>query len=266
MEAFDLHIIVCMKQVPDTQQVRIDPKTGSLIREGVPSIINPEDKNAIEEAVRLKEKQSASVTVLSMGPAQAEEALREAVAMGADRAILLTDRAFAGADTWATSYALGSALKKLAPFDLILCGRQAIDGDTAQVGPELAEFVDLTQVTYVREVQVDGDTLKVKRALEDGYELLETKMPALLTVVKDLNLPRLPSMIDIMNAYETPIETWHADDIDVDKNKTGLRGSPTRIRRAGPPELTPGNVEFVQGPVEDIVQKLLAILEEKHLV
>ncbi|MBI2906604.1 MAG: electron transfer flavoprotein subunit beta/FixA family protein [Chloroflexi bacterium] len=261
-----MNIVVCIKQVPDTQQVRIDPKTGSLIREGVPSIINPEDKNAIEEAVRLKEKHGAAVAVISMGPPQAEEALREAIAMGADRAILLTDRAFAGADTSATSYALGSALKKLAPFDLLLCGRQAIDGDTAQVGPELAEFLDLPQITYVREVEVDGATLRVKRSLEDGYELLETKMPALLTVVKDLNVPRLPSMIDIMNAYEKEIETWHAEDIDADRNKIGLRGSPTRIRRAGPPELAAGNVEFVRGPVEEIVQKLLAILEEKHFV
>lgn len=186
--------------------------------------------------------------------------------MGADRAILLTDRSFAGADTWATSHALGSALKKLAPFDLVLCGRQAIDGDTAQVGPEVAEFLDLPQMTYVREVDVEGDTLRVKRSLEDGYEVLETEMPALLTVVKDLNLPRLPSMIDIMNAYEKEIETWHAEDIDVDRDKIGLRGSPTRIRRAGTPELKQGNVEFLTGPADEVAQKLLAILEEKHLV
>ncbi|MCD3283618.1 electron transfer flavoprotein subunit beta/FixA family protein, partial [Clostridium botulinum C/D] len=168
------------KQVPDTNQVKIDPVTGTLIREGVPSIINPEDKNALEEALRLKDENGATVTVISMGPPQAEAALREAMAMGADDAILISDRAFAGADTLATSYALAGALKKL-DYDFILAGRQAIDGDTAQVGPEIAEHLGIPQITYVEKVDVEGDKLTVRRALENGYEVLEVQTPCLLT-------------------------------------------------------------------------------------
>ena len=184
-----MNIVVCLKQVPDTNEVRIDPKTGTLIREGVPSIINPDDKNALEEALVLKEQYNAKVTVLSMGPPQAEKALREALAMGADEAILLTDRAFAGADTLATSRALAATLKKI-PYDIVFAGRQAIDGDTAQVGPEIAEHLNLPQITYVEKVNVEGNELKVRRALEDGYEILRVKMPVLLTAIKELNQPR----------------------------------------------------------------------------
>ncbi len=262
-----MDIIVCMKQVPDTQQVRIDPETGSLLREGVPSIINPEDKNAIEEAVQFKEKHGAIVTVISMGPSQVEEALREALAMGADRAILLSDKAFSGADTWATSYTLGTAIKRLESFDLILCGRQAIDGNTAQVGPELAEFLDLPQVTYVREIEVEGKTLRVKRAIEDGYELVETQLPALLTVTKDINEPRLPAMDQIMAAYrEKEIIIWTADDIEADTDNIGLHGSPTRIKKAHTPELKKSNVEFLEGSPEEMAQKLLEKLRGDHLI
>ncbi|MCD3217948.1 electron transfer flavoprotein subunit beta/FixA family protein, partial [Clostridium botulinum C] len=184
-----MKIVVCLKQVPDTNQVKIDPVTGTLIREGVPSIINPEDKNALEEALRLKDEKGATVTVISMGPPQAEAALREAMAMGADDAILISDRAFAGADTLATSYALAGALKKL-EYDFILAGRQAIDGDTAQVGPEIAEHLGIPQVTYVEKVDVEGDKLTVRRALENGYEVLEVQTPCLLTAIKELNEPR----------------------------------------------------------------------------
>ncbi len=262
-----MNIIVCIKQVPDTQQVRIDPRTGALIREGVPSIVNPEDKNAIEEAVRLRERHGGEVTAITMGPSQAEEALREALAMGADKAILLTDRAFAGADTWATSYALGTAIQKLGNFDLILCGREAIDGNTAQVGPELAEFLDLPQATYVREVEVKAATVRVKRALEDGYELLETKLPALFTVVKDLNVPRLPSMEQIMRAYrEKEVIVWNAVDIGAAKDKVGLHGSPTRIKKVHTAELKKGKVKFVEGSIDDVAQNLLTILAEKHVL
>ena len=262
-----MNIIVCIKQVPNTQEVRIDPKTGSLIREGVPSIINPEDKNAIEEAVLLKEKHGGRVTVISMGPAQAEEALREALAMGADKAILLNDRNFRGADTSATSYTLGTAIRRLGDFDLILCGRQAIDGNTAQVGPQLAEFLDLPQVTYVHKVEVNGETLRAKRALEDGYELVETQLPALLTVTKDLNEPRLPAMAEIMNAYrEKEVTVWTAEDVGADKDNIGLHGSPTRIRRAHTPELKKGKVEFIEGSPKETAQKLLTRLKEKHFI
>ena len=190
-----MKIIVLMKQVPNTNEVKIDPKTGTLIREGVPSIINPDDKNALEEALKIKEEKGGSVTVLTMGPPQADFALREALAMGADEAILLTDRVFAGADTWATSLALAKAIQKIGEYDLIFAGRQAIDGDTAQVGPEIAEHLGLPQVTYVRKVvSLEGNKVVVERALEDGYEVIECQLPAVLTAIKELNVPRYPSV------------------------------------------------------------------------
>ncbi|MCY6485944.1 electron transfer flavoprotein subunit beta/FixA family protein, partial [Clostridium aestuarii] len=226
-----MNIVVCLKQVPDTTEVKIDPKTGTLIRQGVPSIINPDDKNALEEALRLKDANDAKVTVLSMGPPQAEEALREAIAMGADEAVLISDRAFAGADTLATSHALAGALKKL-EYDIIFAGRQAIDGDTAQVGPEIAEHLGLPQVTYVEKVEVKEDALKVRRALEDGYEELEIKMPCLLTAIGELNEPRYMSMKNIFTTFEKEVKVWSADDIEVDKALLGLKGSPTKVKRS----------------------------------
>jgi len=262
-----MNIIVCIKQVPDTNEVRIDPETGNLIREGVPSIVNPDDKHAVEEAVVLREKHGGKITVITMGPAQAEEALRECLAMGADEAILLTDRAFSGADTWATSYTLGSAIKKIGEFDLVLCGRQALDGNTAQVGPQIAEFLGLPQITYVQGVEISGDTLKARKALEDGYEVLETKLPALITVIKDINVPRTPSIDAVMDAYrEKEIITWTADDLPVDKGSIGLKGSPTRIRRAYTPDLRRGQVEIIDGALDKAVQTLVAKLREKHIM
>ena len=189
-----MNIVVCIKQVPDTNEVKIDPKTGTLIREGVPSIINPDDKNALEEALVLKDKHGANVTVISMGPPQAEKALREALAMGADEAILITDRAFAGADTLATSNALAGALRKL-KYDIIFAGRQAIDGDTAQVGPGIAVHLDIPQITYVEKVEIDGSSLKVRRAWEDGYETIQVNTPVLLTAIKELNEPDRKSVV-----------------------------------------------------------------------
>ncbi len=169
-----MNIVVCVKQVPDTNEVKIDPVKGTLIRDGVPSIINPDDKNAIEEALRLKDKHGANVTVITMGPPQAEVALKEAIAMGADDAILISDRAFAGSDTLATSRTLAGAIAKL-DYDIVMAGRQAIDGDTAQVGPGIAESLNLPQVTYVENVEFDGKNLKIRKALEDGYEILEVQ-------------------------------------------------------------------------------------------
>ena len=200
-----MNIVVCLKQVPDTTEVKIDPKTGTLIREGVPSIINPDDKNALEEALVIKENEGAKVTVISMGPPQAESALREALAMGADEAILITDRAFAGADTLATSNALAGALRKL-DYDIVLAGRQAIDGDTAQVGPEIAEHLGIPQVTYVEKVNVELDSLKVQRAWEDGYEVLEVKTPVLLTAIKELNHPRYMHMSNIFETFKKEVK------------------------------------------------------------
>ncbi|MBU0926803.1 MAG: electron transfer flavoprotein subunit beta/FixA family protein [Spirochaetes bacterium] len=226
-----MNIVVCMKQVPDTTEVKIDPVTGTLIREGIPSIINPDDKSGLEAALVLKERVGAKVTVLSMGPPQADLALREALAMGADEAVLLSDRAFGGADTWATSTTIAAALRKLG-FDLIICGRQAIDGDTAQVGPQIAEHLSLPQVSYVSELELAGDSVVVKRTFEDGYQRIKVKLPCLLTTLKDMNSPRYMSVAGIFDAYKKDVQVWGLADIVVDEANIGLKGSPTRVKKS----------------------------------
>lgn len=227
-----MNIVVCMKQVPDTTEIRLDPKTGTLIRDGVPSIINPDDKGGLEEALKLKDQFGAHVTVITMGPPQADLALREAIAMGADRAILLTDRKFAGADTLATSHALSAAIREL-DFDLVIAGRQAIDGDTAQVGPQIAEFLDLPQISYAKEITYNGkDTLTVKRVIEDGYFLLETPTPALITVLAEANKPRYMHVAKIVEAFSKEVEIWDTTKVTVDEAKLGLKGSPTKVKKS----------------------------------
>lgn len=257
-----MNVVVCLKQVPDTTEVKIDPKTGTLMREGVPSIINPDDKNALEEALKLKDDFNARVTVISMGPLQAEVALREALAMGADEAILISDRAFAGADTLATSYALAAALQKL-EYDIVLVGRQAIDGDTAQVGPEIAEHLGIPQVTYVEKVQVDGNELIVRKAWEDGYEVLRVGMPVVLSAIKELNVPRYMHMSGIFEAFKKEIKTWTADDIDVDDSLLGLSGSPTKVKKSAAKE-PKGAGELVDKPAEEAAECIVSKLKEKH--
>lgn len=227
-----MNIVVCIKQVPDTTEIRLDPVTGTLIRDGVPSIINPDDKAGLEEALKLKDLHNAHVTTITMGPPQAKEALREAIAMGVDRAILLTDRKFAGADTLATSNVLAAALRKL-DYDLIIAGRQAIDGDTAQVGPQIAEHLDIPQVSYVKELEYDGKkVLNIKRALEEGYYLLETETPCLVTVLAEANDPRYMSIKGIVDAYNREIETWDLSNIQIEPEKLGLKGSPTKVKKS----------------------------------
>jgi len=255
-----------IKQVPDTTEVRLDKRTGTLIREGVPSIINPEDKNALEEALRLKETTEAKVIVVSMGPPQAEHALREALAMGADEAILLTDRAFAGADTWATASTLGQALKKIGDFDLVFAGRQAIDGDTAQVGPQLAEYLKIPQITYVRELVIDDGKVRAKRALEDGFEEIEAQLPALLTITQEANVPRYPPAGAIMTAYrEQEVVFWGAEDIGADPETVGLKGSPTQVKRSfTPPPKEPGQV--IKSAPGEAAKDLVAILRDKNII
>ncbi|MCY6960623.1 electron transfer flavoprotein subunit beta/FixA family protein [Clostridium brassicae] len=259
-----MKIVVCLKQVPDTNEVKIDPVTGTLIREGVPSIINPDDKNALEEALKIKDEKGAHVTVISMGPPQAEAALREAIAMGADEAILISDRAFAGADTLATSHALAGALKKL-EYDVIFAGRQAIDGDTAQVGPEIAEHLGLPQVTYVEEVNVEGESLKVRRALEDGYEMLEIKMPCLLTAIDSLNEPRYMGMKNIFTTFQKEVKIWSADDIDIDKSLLGLKGSPTKVKKSMTKEAK-GKGEVINVSAKEAAAFAASKLKEKHYI
>ena len=259
-----MNIVVCLKQVPDTTAVKIDPKTGTLIRDGVPSIINPEDKHALEEALNIKEKSGATVTVISMGPPQAQNALREALCMGADEAILITDRAFAGADTLATSKALAGVLKKI-KYDIVFAGRQAIDGDTAQVGPEIAEHLDIPQVTYVQDVKIEEDGLLINRALEDGYELIKVKTPVLLTAIKELNEPRYMNVAYIFEKANKDITIWSADDIEVNKEELGLKGSPTKVKKSMTKELK-GAGELVQETPAEAAKYVLAKLKERHYI
>jgi electron transfer flavoprotein beta subunit len=262
-----LNIIVCVKQVPQTNDVRIDPETGVLIREGVPSITNPEDSNALEEALLLREEHGGNIVAITMGPPQAEEALRDALATGVDEAILLCDRAFAGADTLATSYTLGSAIRKLGYFDLILCGTKTLDGNTGQVGPQLAEFLDLPQITYARRVDVQGEILRAERAFEEGYELIETRLPALVTVTKEINQPRIPSIDQIMQSYrEKEVKIWSAADLGVDEHSVGLDGSATKMSRVYKPDFRKRKVEFIEGSTEYVVQGLLAKLRHRHAI
>lgn len=261
-----MEILVLIKQVPDTSEVRIDPETKTLIRQGVPSIINPEDKNAIEEALKLKEIAGGKVTVITMGPPQAEVALREAMAMGADECYLLSDRFFAGADTYATAKTLSTAIKSLFPnFDMILCGRQAVDGDTAQVGPQTAEQLGIPQVTYVKGIKLENDHVTVTRVVEDGYELIEVGMPVLLTIVKEANKPRYPSIKGIFHAYDAEIKTIGIDDLGLDRNEVGLKGSPTKVVSTETPD-THRSGEIFSGNAKECVEMLLQRLKERHLV
>ena len=259
-----MKIVVCLKQVPDTTAVKIDPKTGTLIREGVPSIINPEDKHALEAALQLKDNHGAHVTVISMGPPQAKNALREALCMGADEAILLTDRAFGGADTLATSKTIAAAIKNL-EYDIIFGGRQAIDGDTAQVGPEIAEHLNVPQVTYVQGVEVAEDGLVVNRALEDGYELIKVQTPVLLTAIEELNHPRYMNVQYIFDTVDKEVKILTADDIEISKDELGLKGSPTKVKKSMTKEAK-GAGEIVKESAPEAVAYVLAKLKEKHYI
>ena len=254
-----MNIVVCVKQVPDTAEVKINPETNTMIRQGLSNIVNPYDKHALEAAIQLKEKHGGKITVISMGPPQATEALKECIAMGADEAVLLSDRIFGGADALATSFTIAAGIRKIADFDLIICGKQAIDGDTAQVGPEVAEHLNIPQVTYAAKLDVDGKTLKVSRELDEGYEIIETELPALVTVVKSINDPRLPTVRGTMKANRIEIPVWSAEDIEVNVEKIGFKGSPTQVRKIfAPPARTQG--EMIQA---DDVQTAAAALAAK---
>jgi len=257
-----MHFIVCIKQVPDTVDVKIDPKTNTLIREGVASVINPFDMYAIEESIRLKEKLGGKVTAITMGPPQAESALRDAIALGVDQGILVSDRAFAGSDTWATSYTLSMALKKIGDYSVILCGKQASDGDTAQVGPGIAAHLDLPQITYVRKIEaIDAKNVVAERLMEDGFEVIESPLPCILTVVKEINEPRLPSLKGKLAAKKAQIVHWKADDLACDKAQLGLDGSPTKVVKIFTPEPRQGGILF-KGEPEEIVPQVVQKLKD----
>ncbi len=260
-----MNIIVCIKQVPETTEVKINPETNTLIREGVPSIVNPFDENALEAALKLKEKHSGKVTVITMGPPQAAEALKTTIAMGADEVILVSDRAFAGSDTWATSYTLAQTIKKLGNYNLIICGKQAIDGDTAQVGPGIAEWLGIPQVTFAVKIEVEGDKAKIERLLEEVNEVVECPLPAVITVVKQINEPRMPSLKGMMRAKKAEIKTLTAADIKADEKNIGLNGSPTQVVKifTPPPK---GNGEVLSGEPNEIVDKLIAKVKERKII
>jgi electron transfer flavoprotein beta subunit len=261
-----MNIIVCLKQVPGTTEVKIDPVTNSLIRQGIPNIINPFDTYALEEAVRIKEKHGGKVTVLTMGPPQADAALREAVSLGADDTILLSDRAFATADTWATANTLAGAVKKIGQYDIIICGRQTVDGDTGQVGPEMAEMLGIPFIAYVSKIEEIKDKyIRVTRAIEDGHEVLETTPPAVITVAKEINTPRLPSLRGIMKSKSHKITTWTNADLALDPNSVGLAGSSTQVMKVFFPKRV-SRAEILSGDVNQQVDTLLEKLKENRVI
>lgn len=260
-----MNIIVCIKQVPDTNEVKLDPVTGTLIREGVPSIINPDDKAGLEAALRIKDENGAIVTVISMGPPQADLALREALAMGADEAVLVTDRAFGGADTWATSSTLASAVKKL-DYDLIITGRQAIDGDTAQVGPQIAEHLGIVNISYAEGIKIEGDSVIVNRQYEDRSHVIKAKMPCLITALAELNAPRYMTPGGIFDAYrEKTVTIWTRPDLDVADENIGLKGSPTRVLKSFT-KAVKGKGTVVTLDTAESVDFLVEKLQEKFIL
>ncbi|MDR3569001.1 MAG: electron transfer flavoprotein subunit beta/FixA family protein [Syntrophobacteraceae bacterium] len=264
-----MDIVVLIKQVPDSTEVKLDPKTGHLLREGIGSIMNPDDRHALEAAVRLKEAQGGKVVALSMGPAQAVDIVSEAIGMGADEGILLSDSAFAGADTWATSSTLGKAIEKIAKYDLVLCGRQAIDGDTAQIGPQVAEYLGLPQVTYACDIEAarDDGTIMVKKRGEGGYEMVQCPLPAVLTVIAEMNRTRYPAIGRLIDACaeRAPVQIWNAADIGAKTGEVGLAGSLTHVIRTFAPK-GGRRTEMLEGDTGTVVRTLLEKLQEKHLV
>ena len=258
-----MNIIVSIKQVPETTDIKIDPKTNTLIREGASAIINPYDMYAIEEALRIKERMGGKITLLTMGPPQAEAALREGISLGCDEGILITDRAFAGSDTLATSYTLACAIRKIGNFNLIICGKQAMDGDTAQVGPGISMRLNIPQISYVKKVEkIEENCLRVERMTEEGYEIIEAPLPCLFTVVKEINEPRLPSLKGKMRAKKAGITKWTAQDIGADQERVGLAGSPTQVIKIFSPAPREGG-QLLEGPTEEVVDKLTGLLKDE---
>jgi electron transfer flavoprotein beta subunit len=260
-----MNIVVCIKQVPGTTQVKINPETGTLIRDGVEAVVNPFDEYAIEEAVRIREKVGGKVTVITMGPPQADAALRTAISMGADEGVLISDRAFAGSDTWATSYTLTAGIrtliKELGKVDLIICGKQAIDGDTAQVGPGVAEMLDIPFVAWVRKVEeITDSSITVERLMEDGYDVVQMPLPGLITVVKEINEPRLASLKGKMKAKSAQIRKLDTASMDVDPERIGLKGSPTQVLRSFVPERKSGG-EKITGEAAELASKAFSVIQ-----
>lgn len=261
-----MRFVVCIKEVPDTTDVKIDPETNTLIREGVPSIINPFDAFALELALKLKDSDpSIEIITLSMGPRQAEKSLRETIGMGADRAILISDRALAGSDTWATSYILSRAIEKIGDVDLIFTGKQAIDGDTAQVGPGIAKFLGIPQAIFVKAIRkIDGKKLILERLTENGYDILELSMPALISVIKLPKDPRLPSLKGMMRAKKAEIPVWGRNDLNLEDEKIGLSGSPTKVIKIFTPPKREGCKVF-EGEPNELAERIFNEMKERGI-
>lgn len=262
-----MKIVVCIKQVPDTNEVKLDPVTNTLIREGVPSIINHDDKSGIEAALRLKEQVGGTVTVVCMGPPQADVALREALAMGCDEAVLISAREFGGSDTYATAVIVSAALKKIG-FDLVITGRQAIDGDTAQVGPQIAENLHIPQVSYVEDINVEGDKLVVKRQFEDRYHIIEVKPPCLLTALQELAAPRYMHARGVVEAYEKEIRVFGFDDLkdSLNPDHIGLKGSPTNVFKSFTKQAKGQGTLYTDLSADEAVKVIVDKLEERHII
>jgi len=259
-----MNIVVCVKQVPDVAEIRIDEVTHTLVRAGVPSILNPFDEFAVEEALRIRERHGGRITAISMGPPQAKEALFKCLAMGVDRAILLTDAFFAGADTWATAKTLTMAVQKVG-YDLVLCGMKAVDGETSQVGPEMAELLGIPHISYVKRVEIDleSKSVQAERMTEQGYQLIRATLPCLLTATKALNVPRIPTLLQQMAAKKKEVETMKAADIGAQREEVGLPGSRTQVTKVYTPEyhtgqgtiLTAENLPVAVANLKDLMKK-----------
>ncbi len=265
-----MKIVVPIKQVPETSNVKMDPVTGTVIRAGVETVVNPLDLYALEAALTLKERYGGTVTVVSMGPPQAIKALKEAVAMGCDEAVLVSDRKFGGSDTWATSYTLAQAIKKIGGFDLIVAGERATDGDTAQVGPGIASWLEIPLATYVAKIEgIESSRILVERLVEDGYQILSLPLPCLITVVKEIAAPRLPTLGGKIRSRQLEIPVYNTENMDLEPAALGLKGSPTKVVKIDTPKVTRGGTVVKAGDDEAIVvavDKLMSFLESKGIM
>ncbi len=261
-----MHIAVMIKQVPDSTEVKINPETGTLIRAGVPSILNPYDHFALEAALELKKKHGFKLSVISMGPPQAKSVVQLALALGADEGVLLSDMAFAGSDTWATSYALAKGIKKIGKVDIIFCGMQAIDGDTAQTGPGVAQQLGIPQITFCEHVDVDGRRVLARKQIDGGHELLEARPPVLLTMIMGKDYaPKHPSFLAVNGSLKKPFHVWSAADIGAEAQYLGLKGSPTQVDKIYPPPQREKAAMFA-GSGQEGVEKILGILRGEHFL
>jgi len=261
-----MKILVYIKQVPDTDDVKLDPKTGNLRRDGVKSMMNPLDANAVEAALQLKAKHGGTVAVISMGPPQAEEALKKALGMGCDEAYLLSDRAFGGADTLATAYVLSKAAEKIGDYDLLLFGRHAIDGDTAQTGPAVAAYLGIPQITLASSISVEDGWVYCDRALGDIRQRVRAKLPAAVTVCGEINKPRYATPINIMRAQKKPRFVWNAEALECDTQRTGMPGSPSSTKKVFEPERRNANTTYLKGEASEVARAMLEALRNEHLI